>query len=171
MPNTYTLIASNTLSTATATITFSSIPATYTDLLVKISARDTYASVSTAFYLEFNGNTGANYNMRRLRGTGSAADSYSESNTTTINLYNIKPGSSATANTFGNAEIYIPNYTSSNNKSVSVDGVGENNATEAYAALFAGLWAQTNAITSIKLYAETSFVQYSTFYLYGIKNS
>lgn len=168
MTLTYTLIEKITVGAAgAATVTFTSIPQTYTDLKIVTSTRDTYAAVSTAIYLEFNGNS-SGYSMRRLRGSGSAADSYSDSSQSTINLYNIKPGSSATASTFGNLEIYIPNYTGSNNKSVSVDGVGENNATEAYAVLFAGLWGNTSAITSIKLYSETLFSQYSTFYLYGI---
>jgi hypothetical protein len=168
MTTTYTLIEKITVGAAgAATVNFTSIPQTYTDLKIVASTRDTYAAVSTAIYLEFNGNS-SGYSMRRLRGSGSAVDSYSDSSQSTINLYNIKPGSSATASTFGNVEIYIPNYTGSTNKSVSVDGVGENNATEAYAVLFAGLWGNTSAITSIKLYSETLFVQYSTFYLYGI---
>jgi hypothetical protein len=62
----------------------------------------------------------------------------------------------ATANTFGNTEFYIPNYTSSNYKSFSVDGVTENNATAAF-ALYAGLWSNTAAITSFRLNAIRRF--------------
>ena len=168
MADTYTLIEKISVGAAGASsVTFTSIPQTYTDLKIVASTRDTYAAVSTAIYLQFNGNS-SSYSMRRIRGSGSAVDSYSESSQIAINLYNIKPGASATASTFGNVDIYIPNYTGSTNKSVSVDGVGENNATEAYAVLFAGLWGNTSAITSIKLTSETLFAQYSTFYLYGI---
>ncbi len=75
-------------------------------------------------------------------------------------------------NTFANGEIYIPNYTASVNKSVSIDSVTENNATSAIAALDAGLWANTAAITSINLNGNNgNFVQYSTAYLYGIVKS
>jgi hypothetical protein len=82
------------------------------------------------------------------------------------------PAATSTANTFGNVAIYIPNYTSSNNKSISVDGVGENNATTAFADLYAGLWANSSAITSITLYNIISdFAEFSTATLYGIKNS
>ena len=77
----------------------------------------------------------------------------------------------ATASTFGNAEIYIPNYASSNNKSVSADFVSETNAADAIFGLTAGLWANTSAITSIKLTPAAAFAQYSTATLYGIKNS
>ena len=83
-------------------------------------------------------------------------------------------GGTATANTFGNMEIYIPNYAGSSNKSVSVNQVGEDNAATAYATLLAGLWSNTAAITSIKLTpfsGGASFVQYSTAYLYGVKNA
>jgi hypothetical protein len=80
--------------------------------------------------------------------------------------------SSFTASTFANNEVTIPNYTSSNFKSYSVDSVTENNATQAYAIFVAGLWSNTAAITSITLgLSSANFVQYSTAYLYGIKNS
>jgi hypothetical protein len=83
------------------------------------------------------------------------------------------PGTGQTSNTFNNAEWYFPNYTSSNNKSFSVDAVQETNGTGAYAQLWAGLWSDTSAITSITLdiIEAGNFAQYSTAYLYGIKNS
>ena len=77
----------------------------------------------------------------------------------------------ATSNTFSNMEVYIPNYAGSNNKSASSDGVGETNATTIYASLQANLWNDIPAITSIRFNAITgggSFMQYSTFYLYGV---
>ncbi len=79
-------------------------------------------------------------------------------------------GANATSNTFANAELYIPNYTSSNYKSASTDSVTENNATSALAIMTAGLWSNTAAITSITLTPDsaTNFVQYSTFSLYGL---
>ena len=81
-------------------------------------------------------------------------------------------GATATANTFANVSIYIPNYTSANYKSVSIDAVTENNATTAYAFLSAGLWSNTAAITSATITNSSgNYVQYSTAYLYGIKNS
>jgi hypothetical protein len=174
MANTYTLIASNTVgSGGTAAITFSSIPATYTDLLVKMSARTAYnIAGSISAFLRFNGDTGSNYSGRRLIGTGSSVTSDNSSTTSFINTF--LDITAYTANTFGNAEYYIPNYTGSTAKSISVDGVTEHNAVLSYASLVAGLWTGTAAITSINIAPEPStgdFVQYSSFYLYGIKSS
>ena len=163
--NTYTLISSVTVGAGGASsIDFTSIPATYTDLLVKVSARDTNANGE--FYLRFNSST-TNYSDRWLYGSGSSAASTTN---TKIDLFLASSG--YTANTFGNTEIYIPNYNSSNYKSVSSDSVQENNATGSYTLLEAGLWSSTSAITSVNLIpAGGTFAQYSTAYLYGIKNS
>jgi hypothetical protein len=176
MANTYTLIASNTVgSGGTATVTFSSIPATYTDLLLRISAR---ANVNNyGIRVRFNSDTGTNYTWRRLEGNG--ASTSSNSNTTFGSPYNTFIYSSAnnqstqTASTFGNMDLYIPNYAGSNYKSTSHDGANENNGTDAYANLIAGLWSSSAAINSITLTGDgvVDFVQYSTFYLYGISNS
>jgi hypothetical protein len=74
---------------------------------------------------------------------------------------------------FGNNIIYIPNYASSNYKSLSVDAVPEENGTQTYMILSAGLWSSSSAITSLKLVPNIgpNFVQYSTAYLYGISNA
>ena len=143
------------------------IPQTYTDLVVKMSSR-LDSNNSNSWYdilVTFNGSS-TNYSGKLLYGTGSSAGSQSEATT----YYPARTDSSlATASTFGNNEIYIPNYTSSNYKSLSHDGVTENNATAALTSLGAGLWSNTAAITSVTLTtASGKFVQYSTFYLYGI---
>ena len=168
MANTYTLISSNTVGVAgTSAVTFSSIPSTYTDLLVVASARGLQVGVNSTYDLRFNGTTVGWVASKRLYGSGAAA----ASDTTTPPYLNAV-GSTATASVFSNDQIYIPNYTSSNYKSVSIDCVTENNAATAYAAIEAGLWQDTSVISSVTLTGVTSnFVQYSTFYLYGIKNS
>jgi len=165
MPNTYTLIASNTLSTAAASITFSSIPATYTDLLLVTSVREATTDSYTAT-LKFNAST-TTYTQRNLQGSGSAVSSASP---TDIEI--MANGSTSTANTFSNSSVLIPNYAGSNFKSVSVDSVTEANATQAFARLGANLWSNTAAITSISIQtASGNLAQYTTAYLYGIKNS
>ena len=168
MANTYTLIEAKTIGTAVASVTFTSIPQTYTDLKVVVSARN--SAGTTGVQIAFN-NSATGYTGIRLYGDGSGVTSDAPSLSYISNTMGVDSG--YTANTFGNGEIYIPNYTSSNNKSVSVDGVTENNATQAYSMLTAGLWANSGAITSIKITAEASgnFVINSTFYLYGISNS
>jgi hypothetical protein len=172
MPVTYNKIASVTVTGATAAnLEFTSIPATYTDLLVKLSARTNRAAVNSDIYVEFNGNTSAVYSFRRLYGDGSSATSDNLSSNSKGGFVGVATGANATASTFGNTEFYIPNYAGSTNKSFSGDGVNENNATAALSTLIASLWAQTAAITSIKIldYNGSSFVTNSTATLYGIK--
>ena len=170
MPNTFELIASSTVGAGgAASIDFTSIPATFTDLCVKISARDSSANTLGGVYFKFNGST-SGYSQRLLYGTGSSAGS--GSNITTDKAFvTDTTANTATANTFGSQEVYIPNYAGSNQKSYSADGVTENNATAAYPELVAGLWTGTAAISSINISAATSFMQHSTFYLYGVKNA
>jgi hypothetical protein len=170
MANTFEAIATVTVgSGGAADIEFTSIPATYTDLYVLLSARSNRANVQDWVKVQFNSST-TNYSWRGLIGDGSSVSS--ENNTSAIRMGRV-PGANATASTFGNCSLYIPNYASSNYKSASADGVGENNATEAWSALDANLWSDTSAITSIKLLPAdgTAWTQYSTATLYGIKNS
>lgn len=169
MPNTFTLISTTTVGAGgSANITFSSIPATYTDLCLKISVRHSGASAGNVFLVSFNGSS-ANFSARFLEGTGNAVSSASG----TINRGGVENGSSATSNTFSNGEIYIPNYASSSNKSYSSDTTFENNSANAYALwLTAGLWADSSAITSITIQPDVgtnTYVQYSSASLYGIK--
>lgn len=166
MANTYKLIASTTVGAGgAANITFSSISSAYTDLKLVWSVR---AGADTAVAISFNGVT-TNLSRRTLFGDGSAASSVTGSN---LYILGGEGRSDWTANTFGNAEIYIPNYTSSNNKSASADAANENNATTAYMSLTAGLWSSSAAITSVTITPNAgTFEQYSSAYLYGIKNS
>jgi hypothetical protein len=171
MANTYELIQAQTLGSSAASVTFSSIPGTYTDLKVVLSARtDTDDGSSGQWgYVNFNG-ASTNNSTCILFGTGSGAGSFAGSSPTPYGAY-VEP-SNFTASTFSNSEVYIPNYTSSNNKSYSIDSVTENNATGAYSNLTAGLWSSIAAITSVVFTpAGGNFVANSTFYLYGIKNS
>jgi hypothetical protein len=175
MANTYIAIATVTVGSGGASsIDFTSIPATYTDLCLLYSIRSagSYDNVS----IRFNSNT-SSYSTRRLLGNGSSVSSDTASgvsgNPGSAALCGAIPGTSQTANTFGNQLVYIPNYASSNYKSVSCDSVDENNATGANTELTASLWSNTSAITSIRLlgYHGNNFAQYSTATLYGIKNS
>ena len=164
-----TLVSTVTVgSGGAANIEFTSIPQTATDLFLVISARSNRASVNPDCYLQFNTTT-TGYSGKNLIGSGSAASSYGyiSGETTGIEFY--IDGANATASTFGNAAIYMSNYSGSTNKSVSVDSVVENNATAADLRISAGLWANTAAITSIKLFRNaTNFDQYSTASLYLI---
>ena len=164
MPNTFELIASSTVgSGGAASIGFTSIPSTFTDLCLKLSLRPN-ASSNSDLYITFNGSA-SNFTGRYLQGNGASAVSGS------LSQY-IGTSMGQTASTFTNGEIYIPNYASSNNKSFSVDFLAENNATTAFANLIAGLWSNSAAINSISIASGSlDIVQYSTAYLYGVKNA
>lgn len=144
-----------------SSFTFSNIPQGYTDLKVVISGRD--GGIGGTYEMRPN-NLTTNRTTRELYGTGSSVGSQTQTG-----FYFDTEVSSFTANTFGNAEIYIPNYASGNNKSMSVDAVGENNATTAYMRITAWLWSSTAAITSLSFYpAYTPMSEYTTATLYGI---
>jgi hypothetical protein len=165
MAENYVLLERTELNDTAASVTFANIPQSgYTDLKVVMSVRDTYAAVSAALFVGFNGGT-ASLSSKYIQGSGSSAVS---GNLTSLALAGLNTGANATASTFSNIELYIPNYTSSNYKSYSADSVTENNATEAYTNLIAGLWSNTAAITSMTFTCGTAFTANSTFSLYGI---
>jgi len=163
MANTYTLIESQVLGSSAASVTFSAIPATYTDLKIVASSRND--STFGTSYVRFNGTT-TGYTYTRLFVNLTAA--YSDGGAAPF----FEEDAAFTANTFGNGEIYIPNYASANYKSFSVDSVTENNATANYLAMVACLWSNTAAITSVNIQPVSgSFATLSSFNLYGISNT
>jgi len=148
-----------------AAIEFTSIPADYTDLLVKLSVRSSRVANDDGGLIKFNGST-ATFTNRRLYAVPSVG-----SNSSSVGFFGLVGGTSITANTFGSSSIYIPNYRSSANKSFSTDSVVENNSSTFFADLVAGLWSTTDAITSITIYAQNSnLVQYSSASLYGVSS-
>lgn len=151
---------------------FTAIPSTYTDLCIKMSLRSERADNGDAVSMTFNNST-SGYSWRRLYGAGTSVASDNGSG-----AYIVASRINAdlnTANTFANVEVYIPNYAGSTQKSVSIDGVYENNATtNAWQQMIAGLWTGTAAITSVKFELDPTFLeyaQYSTAYLYGVSNA
>jgi len=169
MATTYTLISSVTVgSGGAANIEFTSIPATYTDLVVRVSTRSTYTTNPNDLVFVTLNNSTSNFSAIYLTASntstfsGSAARFAADSNSTGY-----------TSNTFSNADIYFPNYASSNYKSYSTDTVIEGNFVGTNLGFVAGLWSDTSAITAIKLTnnSASDFTQYSTAYLYGISNA
>lgn len=174
MPNTFVKIASVTVGLLGAsTIDFTSIPATYTDLCLKMSLRTNRVGTFDYVTISFN-NSAADFTLITLQGDGAggSAASYNRG-TFGVNFLGRADGATATANTFANGELYIPSYTASRNKSSSTDMVNEDNSATAYVNITAGTWAQTTAINQLTITNGTgnSYVQYSTATLYGIKNS
>jgi hypothetical protein len=172
MPLTYELIASATVGASpVSTIDFSSIPATYTDLCLKMSLRTDRGGIFDYATINFN-NSAADYTLRVLEGVPASVFSYNQS-TFGVNLIGRADGATATSNTFASIELYLPNYAGSRNKSMSIDSAQEDNNVTAYLDMFASQWSQTTAINRLTITNGTgnSYVQYSTAYLYGIKNS
>ena len=170
MPNNYVLLEKIVVGSAGASsVTFANIPQTgYTDLVVKMSARNT-ASTNNWYTLklQFNSDTtDGNYSTRIVYGFGSTAGSGTGNRQNTGYI----TSAARTANTFNNLEMYIPNYAGSTNKSFSVDSVTEGNgSTVEILGMHAGLWNSTAAITQIVLAPDAdNFVANSTFYLYGV---
>ena len=172
MPSTYTLISSRVLVSNTASITFSSIPNTFTDLVLRWSARDVSGSSNYDIQCEFNGSGGSAYSSTQIYGVGDSAFSNAYQNSA-YGRTGFSNSSDSTSNTFSSDEIYIPSYTASQNKSFMSNGVTENNSTNQRVinGSSASLWRDTSAISSVKLSTGGTFAVGSSFYLYGIKNS
>ena len=166
------LISSVTVGSGGASsIDFTSIPSTYTDLMLRVSTRSTDASVRRQLWVKYN-NSSSNYTGRRLYAEDGGVGSDSLSGATGYS-FGVTDGDSATANTYGNAEIYIHNYTSAKYKSSITDSVLENNSSTTYDNWITGnLWSDATAINQVTITLSAgNFKQYSTAYLYGIKNS
>jgi hypothetical protein len=165
VPLNYVLINRQTLTTGAASFTFNNIPQTgYTDLKIVVSARSTYAGGYVAMRMNPNGST-SNATSRIVYGSGTGTASFSD----TIIYSNINANNSAT-NTFGNCEIYCPNYTSTTKpKSFNIDAVTEENGAVALGLMISALWANNTSISSL-YFAPTvgDFMVGSSFALYGI---
>ena len=156
-------------SAGAATIDFTSIPQGYTDLKLVFSGRDNASAVNHNIQMIFN-NSSTGYSNKVVYSDGTTSGSGNGASSTWMQGTFLSAANS-TANTFSSIEIYIPNYASGTNKSVSFESVTENNsASSGGVSMWAGLWSNTAAITSIKFTsidgATTS--QYTTATLYGI---
>jgi hypothetical protein len=161
------IIQHQELASAQASLTFSALPQTFTDLLIVTSCRTAHTGpIWDSIRFSFNG-VNTNQTNRYLYGDGASAASAAES--TALIGFGASSNSS-TSNTFSNASAYIPNYTAATAKSISSEGVAENNGTTGGQIIIANLWNSTAAITSITLTPNsgTNFLQYSSATLYGI---
>jgi hypothetical protein len=171
MANTFIAIQTVTVgSGGSAFMSFTSIPATYTDLMVKASIRNVYPDVYDQIRMKVNGvsATDASFSQRVLRQNSLTADSYNQS----TNQLGYAPAGTATASVFGSLDVYIPNYAGSTYKSISNDTVMENNSSTILNTLSANLWSNTAAITSLDIFCNSgNCAEFSTATLYGIKSS
>ncbi len=178
MASTYKLITSYTVSTQVSTFSFTSIPQTYTDLVIRMNVRTTLSSVASNMFIVFNGDTSTNYSQTLLRINGLDADTVGSRTTSQSSYFALQlaNGANSTSDAFSTGEIYIPNYTSTSAKPFNDFHATETNSlTDAYLFQSAGLYRGTS-ISSISFTAGSSpdfdgIVAGSSFYLYGIKNS
>ena len=164
MPSTYEPIATTTLGTAASDITFSSIPATYTDLKIVITGT---SSASEYVAVQFNADTGTNYSRTALFGDGSTVTS----NRTTSGNY-VRDDALFTNNTnVAMTSFDVFSYAGSTNKTLLMQGSGDKNGSGIVSRIV-GLWRSTSAITSIKLFGAfgANFNTGTTATLYGVKN-
>jgi hypothetical protein len=160
MTATYQKIITTTLSTTPTDVTLSSIPATYTDLIIIINGSYTFGSGVDSFGIQANGDTGANYSRLVLSGNGSAASSSTLTNGTKTLIGLL--GAENTTNI-----IHINNY--SNTTTYKTFLCRANNASN-LVRLNVGTWRSTAAINSLVFTGEgNNFASGSTFTLYGIK--
>lgn len=166
MAVTYEPIATTTLSSDTATVTFSSFPSTYTDLIIVQQARCTYADTSVNTYYQYNSDTNSNYSVTRLQGNGSSAVS-NRGSSQTVGYITYVPAANTTAGELSANIIHIMNYS---NSATYKTTLGRSSVPSVYAAQFLGTWRSTSAITSITLGCDAgSWKSGSTFTLYGVK--
>jgi len=162
-------LATVTLSTAAASVTFAGIPTGYKHLQIRALARNSV--VGDSFGIQFNSDATASYTRHELSGFGSTANAYASTGLTQITAIGFEGYSSVTANTFGSSVIDILDYTNiTKNKTVrSLTGYDYNGG--GGVGLVSGLWINTGAITSIVLNQGNSgnFVANSTFALFGVK--
>jgi hypothetical protein len=161
MTATYSTIATNTLGSAAASVTFSSL-GSYTDLVLVCTIQT--QSTNDAVTVRFNGDSGTNYSFTQLRGNASGSTSNRTANATMARIANDMPSST----NYGTSITHIQNYSNSTTNKTFISRFG--NALVA-TGIFAGLWRSTAAITSITIYPEVlnTILTGSTFTLYGIK--
>jgi len=167
------LIESKTLATAAAQIEFTSIPQTYTDLVLKYSLRSSARTSPASEYYEdiditFNGES-----ARTFRGLYAINTTPASGSLTTFNIVGFSNGYASTSNTFSNGEIYIPNYTTTGVKSLSNDAIAENNSGSQFSlTIAANTITNSAAVTTITIFmpfsAGSNFVSGSMISLYGI---
>jgi hypothetical protein len=169
MPATYEPIATNTLGSTTASVTFSSIPSTYTDLVLSMTYNITSGNIAR---IRFNSDSGSNYAVNYLVGTGASAYSTRQFNLSYIDLAYETTSSGSSIYTFTTVDIF--NYSSSTLKTTLTKTANDLNGSGS-TEVSVGRWNSTSAITSIEITAVNTPTQQfragSTFTLYGVKNA
>jgi hypothetical protein len=166
---TYEPLATTTLGSSQADITFSSISSSYTDLKIVAQLRSDRASTFDSLYTRFNSDTGTTYSETFIYGDGSSALSSRESNVNQI-LSSQVPAASIASNIYSLSILDIFSYAGSTNKTVLITNSSDTSG-NGRVSRYVGLWRSTSAINAIRLFPAfgTNWVAGSTATLYGIK--
>ena len=167
----YESIATKTLASAQATITFSSIPATYKHLQLRWIARSARASVEDSFRITLNSDSGTNYTSHYLAGDGAAVYAGVQGTSMNYMVFGSQAGASAGASTFSTAVVDLLDYATTTKYKTTRTLTGYDNNGSGSISLLSSLWMNTAAVNSITIVTSTAanFAQYSSFALYGIK--
>ena len=168
LTNSYGSISTITTSTSPSSVTFSGIPQTYQHLQLRYYARRSDAAGLSSFSFQFNGDTGTNY-VRNEIYQGNTSVSYSSATAQTILNINETTADTANSGSFGVGVVDFIDYTNTNKLKVVRTLSGANNNGAGVSNLATGLWLSTAALTSITCFVGTTFMNNSTFALYGIK--
>jgi hypothetical protein len=172
LPTSYESIATVTVgSGGSSTITFSSIPSTFTHLQIRGIARGSRSDQADGIIAQYNSDTGANYSWHELQGSGSSVTAVGVPNVAYIGMQDSMAAQTGGASIFGVLVIDILDYANTNKYKTQRSLTGNDRNGAGYVNFSSGSWRNTNAITSIDLKAlyGTGFAQYTTFALYGIK--
>lgn len=153
-----------------SSISFSSIPSTYTHLQIRAIGRNTYSTNFSSYQIQFNGDSASNYSWHYIYGDGSSAIAGASTSDTLMREINFA-SASLSANIFSASITDIFDYTNVNkNKTIRTLGGADANGSGAV-NLASGAWYSSSAITSISLTPSNSgtFAQYTQFALYGVK--
>lgn len=160
MAKTYTPIATQTLTSSTGTVTFSSIPATYTDLVFVLNIKSTDAGIDTDVTGTFNSDTGSNYSWTRIYGDGTTAGAQRTSSQSAMRIGN-QSGTGSSA--YSPMILNIMNYS---NTTTYKTMIGRPNNPARIVDAYVNLWRSTAAISTVTF--NSTFAAGSTFTLYGI---
>jgi len=159
MATTYTPIATTTLSSAVSSVDFTSIPSTYTDLVIIMQAK--HSATNTGVAMGYNSDTGTNYSLTAISGNGTSASSFRNTSVSPANIADIDNSN------FNAVVINVMNYA---NSTTYKTAISKSAAPSTYVTSYCSLWRNTAAITKVTLsVAGGNFVSGSTFTLYGIK--
>lgn len=168
MPSSRLLISANVLATSSATVVFSGIPQTYSDLCLTFSARQADAGTVQDIYFILNSDTTNNSRQYLRGGDGSLAANRASGMPGVYGGY--VNGNGTTANSFASGELYIPKYTSTEAIPVSVFTTQQEETATSYGFIIAGQYSGGSAVSSITISGGSNFLTNSSFYLYGINS-